>query len=259
MSIDSNVTILRWQGGEGGDTLLKMLVGSNPELYSNISWGNITDMGKTTPIEIVSDEIFINLPSVVNIAIGSQYKNVATDDLEQNIRKLKALSKNFMLKSHWYTSSMFDDITIDLITPIEMLPFTVRALIQKTSEYIPNYDQLRAKIKDSMMRDSYDLYNTSWDRLYNKVKYSDNQITVDTLVGGWDVLKNKLKKFNLLLDDKYKLYYEDWLDKNQQYLPSNRYKELVNACNFNYTDDQLSLAEKYCLLAMSKKKFIVLR
>jgi hypothetical protein len=258
MSIDSNVTILRWLGGEGGDTLLKIIVGSNPELHSNIKWGGTNNVGKTMPIESIDNEIFINLPSAVNIAIGNQCKNVTVNELEHSIIKLKSLSKNFMLKSHWYTSSIFNNITIDLVTSTEMLPFTVGAMVQKNSKNIQNYSQLREKIKDSTMRKSYDLYNISWNRLHNTVEYSDNQIPVEVLVGGWDVLKNKLKEFNLLLDDKYKIYYVDWLDKNQQYLPSDRYKELVNACNFNYADNQLSLTEKYCLLAMSKKKFTIL-
>jgi hypothetical protein len=258
MSIDSNVTILRWRGGEGGDTLLNMIIGSTPKLYSNIKWDGINDVGKTIPVENINNKLFINLPGVVSIAIGNQWKNITVNELEHGITQLKSLSKNFMLKSHWYTSSIFNNITIDLVATPKMLPFSVGALVQKNSANVQNYSQLRKKIKDSVILRSYDLYNTSWDRLHNTVEYSDNQITVDTLVSGWDVLKNKLKEFNLSLDDKYKIYYTDWLDKNQQYLPSDRYKEFVNTCNFDYTDNQLSLTEKYCLLAMAKKNFTIL-
>ena len=254
-----NITFLRWHGGEGGDTLLKMIIGSNLKLQSNISWEEaVTNGGKTIPIESAINSNFIDLPSIVNIAIGGKHEYVTIDQLNDNVAKLKLLSKNFMLKSHWYQSSIFNDSTIDLVTSSEMLPFVVRANVEKNSKAMQNYSPLREKIKDPALLKAYDLYNVSWSRLHNTFQYSGNQITVDTLLSNWNTLKNKLAEFNLLLDDKYKIYYTNWLDKNQQYLPSNRYKELVNTGNFDYTDSQLSITEKYCLLAMAKKSFTVL-
>ena len=123
MNIDSNVTILRWHGGEGGDTLLNMIVGSNPNFCSNIKWGGINTNGKTNPIENNVDQKFVNLPSAVNIAIGDRCNSVTAERLVDNIEKLKLLPINCILKSHWYISSIFNPITIDLITSTEMLPF----------------------------------------------------------------------------------------------------------------------------------------
>lgn len=258
MIIDSNVTILRWRGGEGGDTLLNMIVGSNPNMHSNVAWSDTDLQGKTVPIEITTDHTFAELPNVVNIAIGHRFHQVSLDDLKSSITKLKAVPKIFMLKSHWYTSSMFNDITIDLTTSLELLPFVIHANVHKNNHTAMYCNQLREKIKNPNIRSCYDLYTTCWDRLYNAVEYSDHQINVETMLSGWDRLKEVLGQFGLVLNNKYKDYYNEWLDKNQQYLPSNRYKELVRTSDFSYSDSTLSLAERYCLLAMAKKKFTIL-
>jgi hypothetical protein len=258
MTTDSSISILRWQAGSGGDTLLSMIIGSNPNLCSNVVWDCTTVEGGTRVTGNIDHENFINLPHLVDIAINSRYNNVSIDQFKNSITKLKLLSKNFMLKSHWYKSSLFNDITIDLVPSTEMLPFVVGALFEKNSEYITNYNLIRAKIKEPAVRKLYDWYNISWDRLYNGVEYSKNQIPVEVLLGGWDMIRDCLGSFDLHLDDCYQAYYTAWLEKNQQYLPSGRYKELVKNCNFDYKDNQLTMIERYCLLAMSREKFTIL-
>lgn len=258
MNMHSNIIILRWRGGEGGDTLLKMLVGSNPNFCSNIQWSGIDVNGKTGLIEDNIKGHFVGLPSAVNIAIGDRHNSVTFDQLVEDISKLRSLPSTCILKSHWYKSSIFNDITIDLVASNEMLPFVVNALIEKNKKTIQNYNDVRSKIKDPNVLKAYDLYSVSWDRIHSTVEYSNNQINVESLLNGWDILKSKLAEFDLLLDDQYKPYYADWMDKNQKYMPSAQYKKLVNTSNFDYKDPHISLTERYCLLAMAKKSFTVL-
>ena len=83
-------------------------------------------------------------------------------------------------------------------------------------------------------------------------------LLLEHILSGWEQLAKLLLTLDLQLNNSCKEYYQAWLSANQMYLPSNVFKVMLQAKNWNYNHPDLSIEEKYCFLVLSNKEFSIL-
>ena len=254
------VTILRWKGGAGGDTVLRLLMMSNPELQSQTRYVEHPDSQQS-----YFDKGFCHAQlqsySLINEMALSNCKNV---DLNLLINQLDELEKNsqqqhWMLKSHVYNVNIKQRI-IDIVVSPELMPFVITANLSKNSRelgLIRNYHKLCSKISDKKLLYKFDFFNMARDLVDTK-NLSQEQITVDDITAGWQTLTLSLGRLNLTLDKNCFTIYNNWLENNKKFMPSVTYQSMVADNNFDYEDTRLTVQERYCLLALSGSKFKIL-
>lgn len=252
------VTILRWHSGSAGDTVLKMLLNSNSNMISQVRF---TDMSNDRSVDVEDPNFFTGFQYQQLKNITGVHKFVVNnEDLQYELAHLKSTAANihYIVKSHYYNALL--DNTIDIVINDSFLPFSVKASLAKMTReqgQMIDYNELDRKIKDKKILYYYDCYNLALDRLRPNI-YSKQQIDVKSILSGWESLTQALKTVNLSISENNRQYYDVWLEKNQKYIPSENYINLVESGNYDYTGPCLSIEEKYCLLALAKEHFRIL-
>lgn len=252
-----SVKILRWPAGAGGDTILKLAVQSNSNLNTNIVFADSKNVNRTKVDYYASNQFKYKHISKMGMY---DWQDVDIQILKQELEQFDAEhSGNWILKSHIYDVEFNQDV-IDIVTPIEYLPFVVLASVVKNtreSGLIQYNHPLIDKIKDKDTLDKFDMYNIAKNELVPR-HLSDNQISLKDTLDGWQSFCTATKQAGIHIDNKFETAYNVWLEANKKFMPSKKYKSLLIDNNFDYECNQLSLVEKYCLLALSGNKFKLL-
>ena len=123
--------------------------------------------------------------------------------------------------------------------------------------YDTEYNNIVKKIKDPVILYKYNCYNLAIDRVSTR-NFDTKQIKLSDILGGWNTFLNSIEHVQLSVLDCFKDYYNNWLEENSVFFPSKEYTNLVETKNYDYTCTNLSLEERYCLLALSGGKFKIL-
>jgi hypothetical protein len=252
-----SIKLLRWRSGAGGDTVLKILLDSDPLLFSQNKYLKLIE-GKTK-----IDAEYVQSFKYQQIAKMS-LKYSQEVDLNLLLSELTSLDqddplKNWILKTHCYHN--FDYETIDIVADYQMLPFAVKASLFKNSRKnnaIPVYHPLISKITNPDILYKFDCYNMIIDAVSTK-NLSDQKIYLRDVVSGWETFTKALAAVNLYASSCCQQYYENWISSNQRFMPGAEYMSLINDQNYDYTRSGLSIEEKYCLLVLSNKKFCLFK
>jgi hypothetical protein len=245
------LNILRWQGGSGGDMLLK-LISSSAVVQTNAKFQS----GLSAHGKILLDQL--HQPSQINY-IAMDFNCRASIDpklLKQELDQIISSDQIWWVKSHYYEQNFYTDCIVDIVVDHELLPFAVTANINKTTTMQSDFNPLVAKITDPYVRYQYSIYSLAKDFVY---PYNTKRIIqLKQLLSGWDQLKNALDSLNISLDEKLKSFYQDWLTLNTMYMPTPAYQHLVKTQDYNMDHPDLTLVEKYCLLVLAGRKFQML-
>ena len=254
-----SVRILRWKGGFGGDTVLRFILKSNPRFKTNVIYDSsnpVTSNGGTKPN--LSHINYENLSCIDKIALDwSVVRTVDPEEFKNSINELNNSIDDYFLKSHYYLSDFFNDMTIDIVADHEALPFCLNAMLNKTKILEWNVNDTIKLIKDPLIRKQYVLYSMAQDYLQNS-NLSANLLAVSDILLSWEHLSASLRKFNIVIDSNLQDTYNYWISKNTGYFPSRRYKDYVKNKNYYFDDESLTIAERYSLLALAKEKFKIL-
>lgn len=249
------VTILRWKGGYGGDTLLNLIMRSNPGAQCNVVFSSFTDTGaQNIDYSQIIREQLTNVEKLAHVFPGVV---VNLDQVYQEVDQIIDSKEQWFIKSHNYNTPKYNHITVDLVADAVSLPFIVAANISKTETLNFNYNKVSHIIKDPEIAKKHAMYNVAVDSLV-KEEFSTRTIPVSQVLIDWTTLKEKFAKQDIILDDSVKNIYETWLTLNQQYLPSKEYIQAVNEFNYDYSNTKMSLPERYSLMALGGTKFKIL-
>ena len=255
-----SLTILRWQGGMCGDTVLKLILLSNPHFHCQNQYADSTDTISSRPN--ISYARSFEYDQIGKMSMQN-YLDVNLPLLKEQLSLLAQSSlvngEHWILKSHVY-AEQFDHRTIDIIGNVNTIPFVVNSNLVKKSRVFDNtyqYHPLMPKIKDPDVLNKFHMFNIA-KNLLNFKNVSNDQLHLEDILGGWDQLTDSLLRLGFELDKKYKLLYQSWLEANQAFMPSHYYKQLATDQNFDYDSQILSISERYCLLALSGNNFKVL-
>jgi len=250
-----SITLLRWKAGAGGDTLLKLLLESDPELLSQNRY--LSQQGGKTMFDVdyVDSFRYQSIAKMSRVQPAEVDQTKLFQELEQLYQENPA--QRWLLKTHCYFDFLYPiiDIVIDRI----MLPFAIQANLTKNSRQknlMPDYHPMIPKIKDPDILYKFDCYNSAVDLL--QVRYADQQIQLLDLLSGWDQLDLAVSSLGLHLSKDCCGYYLGWLQNNQQFMPSCTFISLVQNANYDYHNTALTTVERYCLLAMAGEKFCLL-
>lgn len=249
------LTILRWKGGSGGDMLLQMI--SNQFKVINVCFDGISESGKTQTDFSWMD--FANLTELQKISLRKPFIDcVDVKKLSAEIKNLDDDCETIWAKSHFYITDKFNSITVDIVADPWTLPFVVNANLAKTDILTLPINDLANKITDTDIRKKYTMYAVAMDVISTNQPLSVKQILVKDLLSGIESIQNVLYQhcgFTLTDTDSY----STWLQANHNLLPSDTYIEYVNRRNFDYHSPDLSVAEKYSLMALSGQKFAYIK
>jgi hypothetical protein len=255
-----SLTILRWQGGMCGDTVLKLILLSNPHFHCQNQYADSTDTISSRPN--ISYARSFEYDQIGKMSMQN-YLDVNLTLLKEQLALLAQSSavngEYWILKSHVY-NEQFDYRTIDITGHVNTIPFVVNSNLVKKSRVVDKmyeYHPLMPKIKDPDVLNKFHMFNMA-KNLLNFKNVSDEQLHLEDILGGWSRLTDSLRRLGFALDQKYKLLYQSWLEANQAFMPSQYYKQLVTDQNFDYNSQNLSIYERYCLLALSGNNFKVL-
>jgi hypothetical protein len=101
-------------------------------------------------------------------------------------------------------------------------------------------------------------FNLAKDRI-NFSNNFESIIALENIYSGWTIFVDTLESLNFCVSTNQKNYYEQWLNHNEQYKPSALYQKLIQEDNFDYDCTDLCIEERYCMLALSRKKFKILK
>ena len=222
----------------------------------NAKYKQISSVGKTVPDVDWID--FDNLTEVQKIALKQiYYKDINLLLLQSEIQHWQRQPELHWVKSHYYDTDLFNDITIDIVVDDYSLPFVVNANCIKTDTLSTPFNNIVSKIPDETVKLKYTYYCNAVDTLV-QTNIGWNTILVSELIAGQDQFESVLARQKLNIPSEYFVVYNDWLEKNLPYMPSETYTQKIYNRDYDYNDTKLSLVEKYCLLALSKNKFTIL-
>lgn len=252
-----SIKLLRWTSGMAGDTVLKILLDSNPHLQSQNRYLSLNQGRTQIDYHFCKSFPYDQIAQMSLMDASTVDQNTLFDQLTQ--LEQSHVSVEWLLKTHCYFDFLYP--VIDLTVPQQLMPFVVKAGLYKNSReknFVPNYHVLTSKISDAEILYKFDCFNYAQDLLHPK-KHSDQQISLINILGGFDNFKHACSQVNLFVSDSCKNYYNQWFEQNQKFMPSTKFVDLVQSNNFDYTLNDLSIEERYCLLAISGKKFKVLQ
>jgi hypothetical protein len=249
------LNILRWRGGSGGDMLLKLISNSTKVLTNTKFQSGLSTQGGT--ILDFSHVNFDHLQQIDRIALESKYQStVDMELLKQELDKIIASDQTWWLKSHCYEQKIYTDHIVDIVVGDDLLPFAVEANINKTLTLRVDFNPLVSKITDPYVRYQYSVYSVAKD--FISPHNTNRTIQLKQILSGWDQLTHTLKLLNIELDSTLIHLYQDWLACNIKYVPTATYQSLVQAQDYDISHHNLTLIERYCLLALSGRKFQLL-
>lgn len=244
------ITILRWKSGSGGDTLLRMLLDSNPIHSQNKYLG--TDIKTNIDPEYVTSFRYREIAAM-------SLQNAALVDRQLLANELQGLDRenrhrNWLLKSHCYWNMEYP--TIDIEIDPALMPFVVKASLHKNNRsegFVSNYHPLIGKIRDPKVLYSFDCYNYAKD-ICNLPSFTTG-IALSCILGSWPKLQKAVNGLGYNLSHRCRPIYDAWLAANRRLIPSDIWRERWNDPTLDVEDPRLSLEEKYCLLAKRNQPF----
>jgi len=249
------LNILRWRGGSGGDMLLK-LISESAEMHTNVKiQSGVSDQGG-----VLLDFSHLHADRLTQVdCIALDYKYQPSIDpvlLKQELDDIVATEQLWWLKSHYYEQNFYTKHIVDIVVEDSLLPFAVAGNINKTTTLSINFNPLVSKITDTNVRYQYAIYNVAKD--FVCPHNTSRTISLTQLLAGWDRLCQTLKLFGITLNIELKNFYENWIRLNKQYLPTSVYQHLVQSQYYDVDHPNLTLVERYCLLALTGQKFQLL-
>ena len=254
--------MLRWQGGQAGDILMHVIA-QNKKVYLNFNPIEVSQSGQLVgePIKDSRYPVLTNLP-YVQVDPVQKHTPIDYNQLRNDILQVKKDYEHFVIRFFVHDKT-FDQNVKDIVAVFDIgcdmnfLPFVIEAGTKKLNDVHKGYDkEILNKISSKLtthQKHQFNIYNTAVgiiDRLQNK----DYNFIFNTndIFGNTKLIQSKLQEFNLDFDNNG---YKHWKDINQQFLPSQIYQTYIKNQTYLYNDNQLSLVEKYVLLALSKEKF----
>ena len=134
----------------------------------------------------------------------------------------------------------------------------MNANLKKTNTAETNYNKLTKIIKNKEIAEKYALFNVGKDSLKTKNINKNFLLVTDIIRGDWNYLKEKLKDKGIFIDDDLKELYNEWINKNVIYFPSQTYLKCVIGKNYDYKNNFLPLHERYALMILSNERFKIL-
>ena len=252
-----SLNILRWKGGYGGDTLLRLILMSHPGTRTNVVFNNNINDDGSQQLDF-SHVVAGNITDLDRMSLNQLvYPVLDYTALTKLLYELQHSEQSWCLKSHCYNFNKFNDITIDIVADLESLPFAVSANLSKGDTTELSYNHLVSKIKNSEILNKYTTYSLAYDAVTSQ--FGSRSITLSNIISSWQNLCQSLEVFGITLHPTVKTMYQLWAEVNQKYLPSILYQQLVSNQEYNCDDTQLSMVERYCLLAVSGKRFQLLK
>jgi hypothetical protein len=254
------ITLMRWKSGAGGDTVMKILLDSDPTLLSQNQFVGLNN----SQTKVDDAQVLLFRHSEIAKMSLTSYTQVNRELLNEQLTSLEQEVGNerWLLKTHCYFD--FNWPVIDLVAGLDTLPFLIKASLIKNSReknMLGNYHPLIANIKDPKILYKFDCYNLAVNYVNDCIlnqKLSHQTLSVQSIIGGWLALSTKLQHFNFYVSDHCKQYYEAWLAQNQLLLPGDVYLNLIATNNLDYSAPGLSIEERYCLLALDQQQFKVI-
>lgn len=245
------LSILRWKGGAGGDMLLYMLSSTNTVL--NARYVAISKAGKAVADFSWLD--FENLTEIQKLSYRPESSQLNLSNLRQEIKQHRQNPQSAWIKSHYYDTNEFNDITVDLVVDPLALPFAIKANIEKTQSSTMMFGKLLSRITDEELKIKYTMYLTA--RYINRPEQniSDRTINVSELILEREKLQSTLSKHSMIFNDDL---YNQWLSYNLVYVPSKQYQTKIANKDYDFMDHELSLVEKYSLMVLANSKFLIL-
>ena len=249
-------SILRWKGGSGGDMILHIV--SATHTIANAKYLEISADGKTEIDFSWLDHD--HLTEVQKLALMPEnLKEINLPVLADEIAHYQKQSNCVWIKSHYYDTNIFNNITIDIVADPLGLPFVVNSNIKKTETLELPFNDLVSKISDKGLKIKYSMYSVAVDQITPEDYISDRTINVSDLLSGENNFRSALEKNHIVIDEKcYSIWYK-WLLHNASHIPGKKYQNKIFNKDYDYTDSDLSLAERYSLMALSKHKFVNLQ
>jgi hypothetical protein len=247
-----SVRILRWGGGAGGDIILYLKSLCAPDSVVNVKYTALENNGKTGV-----DFSTTNWATAKNsdkIATIKYLDQVDSDALSAELNDYNALLDQKWFKSHYYNTDLYKDFTIDLVVDDLSLPFAVASNISKTATLDLPFNLLSSKITDPIIKVNYSMYCVAVDFI-SKQAIGTQQINVSELIKDTTTFDCLIKKHNFDIDSKFYYVYENWLRRNIKNLPSQQYINKVLNKDYDFNDTNLTLSERYSLMALAKQKF----
>ena len=254
--------MLRWQGGQAGDILMHVIA-QNKKVYLNFNPIEVSQSGQLVgkPIKDARYPVLTNLP-YVQVDPVQKHTPIDYNQLHNDILQIKKDYEHFVIRFFVHDKT-FDQNVKDIVDVYDLgcdtsfIPFVIQAGIKKLNQPDQLYDkEMLNKISSKMSTNQkyqFDIYNTAVamiERFQNKdynFIFNTNDIFSNT-----KLIQSKLQEFDLDFDNNG---YKHWKNINQQFLPSQIYQTYIKNQTYLYNDNQLSLVEKYVLLALSKEKF----
>jgi len=258
--------VMRWMGGSGGDTLCYLLSADNEGVYTNTSHHGMSKNGKT----LTWSKFDAEFPTLYKFSQNKHEIN-DVDNFERDIVNLSKKRIPFVVKHHFYNKEMDNRIKqyadlIDIGINYTMLPFVVRANLEKTSTlenlYSNDFTHLDTNLKkimpklDNDQRKKVVVWNLIKDIMntINEFDLSKAPVQLENFFNNTYQLKSffQSKGFHLNFDNDY---FKLWLEKNKLLLPDDKYKRYIKDRNYQYSDTDIGIIERYVLLALANEKF----
>ena len=254
--------MLRWTGGQAGDILMHVIA-QNKKVYLNFNPIEVSQAGQLIgePIKDARYPVLTNLPYVEFNPV-QKHTPIDYNQLRNDILQIKKDYEHFVIRFFVHDKT-FDQNVKDIVNVFDLgcdtnfIPFVIQARVKKLSYSNYEYDKevpynILSKMTE-LQKHQFDIYNNAVG-LIERLRSKDYNFIFDTndIFGNTKLIQSKLQEFNLDFDNDG---YEQWKDINQQFLPSQIYQTYIKNQTYLYNDNQLSLVEKYVLLALSKEKF----
>jgi hypothetical protein len=248
------VKILRWKGGAGGDMILHLKSLSHPGSVVNVVTKNIGDDGKTAvDFSHIQHDV---TEEILKITLYNWVELVDIEILQQEIQKLHSQNCLLWVKSHYYKTDFFNDITVDIVADPVSLPFLVASNIKKTETTTLDFNKLTGLIPDPQIKYNYATYCVAVDSLGPTDNVGSQKLLLSNIIGGYGTFKKFTDSVGLDINGDFEWLYNQWLEKNQQNLPSQQYQTMVKDKNYDFMNQDLSLFERYSLMALAGSKFV---
>tara|TARA_R110000822_G_scaffold304188_1_gene429240 strand:+ start:49 stop:843 length:795 start_codon:yes stop_codon:yes gene_type:complete len=256
--------ILRWVGGAGGDTLCHLLSLQNTNVYMNVSChGKIEpNTGRT----LVSGRYDPDYPLLVQLT-RVPCSGIDMELLGVDVCNLIKKHKRFILKSHLFDNEIekYTEV-IDLGFDLKFLPFIVQCNIDKTDTVVDNFTYNNSKFDSTLKKISKKLNNkqkkqlATWNVVKDTIKQINKFALDNTSLSTEDFFYNQKRIEDFFKEKGYEIdfdvqFFSDWKNNNTKYLPSKKYQEYLQNKQYNYNDTQLTISERYILLALSGQNF----
>jgi hypothetical protein len=251
------ITLLRWKSGAAGDTVLRLLLDSDPNLHSQNKYTTLVDAQSVSDISYIKS---FKYDQIAEMSLMNGHTKLDQHMLFDQLHQLEQSDpqKQWMIKTHAYFDFLYP--VIDIVVDHEQMPFVIKASLTKNSRAknrVPEYHLMTSKISDPEVLYKFDCFNFAKDLI--QTKYCDQQINLKDILGGWSNLVNALHQVNLTVSADCESYYTQWLENNQQFMPSDTFLSLLRCKNFDYDHAGLTIEERYCLLVLSGGKFTILK